>query len=111
MTVEVPMWEVCIQKSRLTPLGMKTKEIPDSTSVMVVDIKPDSPLAKFNKETKQQAIQVGDVISSCNGVFSVEEIGASTHPTHAGKQRTYYLSEIIQRVGDEAKLKVARARA
>ena len=30
--------------------------------------------------------EVGDVISSCNGVFSVEEIGASTHPTHAGKQ-------------------------
>ena len=24
--------------------------------------------------------------------------GASTHPTHAGKQRTYYLGEIIQRV-------------
>jgi hypothetical protein len=109
MSVEVPMWEVCIQKSRLTPLGMKTKDIPDSTSVMVVDIVANSPLAKFNKETQQQAIEVGDVISSCNGVFSVEEIGASTHPTHAGKQRTYYLGEIIQRVGDEAKLKVARA--
>jgi hypothetical protein len=108
LSTEIPMWECCIQKSRLTPLGMKTKDIPDSTSVMVVDINPNSPLAKFNKDTKQQAIEVGDVISSCNGVFSVEEIGASTHPTHAGKQWTYYLGEIINRVGDEARLKVAR---
>ena len=37
---------------------MKTKAIPDSTSVMVVDINPNSPLAKFNKDTKQQAIEV-----------------------------------------------------
>ena len=33
--------EVCIQKSRLTPLGMKTKDIPDSSSVMVGAALPD----------------------------------------------------------------------
>jgi S1-C subfamily serine protease len=108
MSVDCPMWEACVQKSRLTPLGMKTKDIPDSSSVMVVEIVPNSPLAKFNKETKQQAIEVGDVITSCNGATSLDEIAASTHPTHAGKQRTYYLGEIISRVGDAAVLKVAR---
>ena len=51
--------EVCIQKSRLTPLGMKTKDIPDSTSVMVCAALPDG--CKLFKAAKD--VVSGDVVA------------------------------------------------
>ena len=51
--------EVCIQKSRLTPLGMKTKDIPDSTSVMVCAALPDG-CELF--ETERDVVS-GDVVA------------------------------------------------
>ena len=59
LSTEIPMWECCIQKSRLTPLGMKTKDIPDSTSVMVCAALPDGcQLFKAEKD-----VVSGDVVA------------------------------------------------